>query len=142
MQQKQISKMQQEFIHYLLLRKTYLTNLKSDVDKLGIDKLKNVPLGFSNLRSKIVSTCYCWFKIKNDVVKRNVYNSKIKNIEDKITDITNLATATDLTAVENKVPNVSSLAKKLAITQILVKLRRKLLVMIMVNILLLQNLIS
>ena len=142
MQQKQISKMQQEFIHYLLLRKTYLTNLKSDVDKLGIDKLKNVPLGFSNLRSKIISTCYCWFKIKNDVVKRNVYNSKIKNIEDKVTDITNLATATDLTAVENKVPNVSSLAKKLAITQILVKLRRKLLVMIMVNILLLQNLIS
>ena len=134
--------MQQEFIHYLLLRKTYLTNLKSDVDKLGIDKLKNVPLGFSNLRSKIISTCYCWFKIKNDVVKRNVYNSKIKNIEDKVTDITNLATATDLTAVENKVPNVSSLAKKLAITQILVKLRRKLLVMIMVNILLLQNLIS
>ena len=59
MQQKQISKMQQEFIHYLLLRKTYLTNLKSDVDKLGIDKLKNVPLGFSNLRSKIISTCYC-----------------------------------------------------------------------------------
>ena len=142
MQQKQISKMQQEFIHYLLLRKTYSTNLKSDVDKLGIDKLKNVPLGFSNLRSKIISTCYCWFKIKNDVVKRNVYNSKIKNIEDKVTDITNLATATDLTAVENKVPNVSSLAKKLAITQILVKLRRKLLVMIMVNILLLQNLIS
>ena len=134
--------MQQEFIHYLLLRKTYLTNLKSDVDKLGIDKLKNVPLGFSNLRSKIISTCYCWFKIKNDIVKRNVYNSKIKNIEDKVTDITNLATATDLTAVENKVPNVSSLAKKLAITQILVKLRRKLLVMIMVNILLLQNLIS
>ena len=71
-----------------------------------------------------------------------MYNSKIKNIEDKITDITNLATATDLTAVENKVANVSSLAKKLAITQILVKLRRKLLVMIMVNILLLQNLIS
>ena len=142
MQQKQISKMQQEFIHHLFLRKTDLTNLKSDVDKLGIDKLKNVPLGFSNLRSKVISTCYCWFKIKNDVVKRNVYNSKIKNIEDKVTDITNLATATDLTAVENKVPNVSSLAKKLAITQILVKLRRKLLVMIMVNILLLQNLIS
>ena len=29
-----------------------LVNLKSDVDKLGIDKLKNVPSGLSNLKSK------------------------------------------------------------------------------------------
>ena len=34
--------MQQELIHHLLLKKTDLANLKYDVDKLGIDKLKNV----------------------------------------------------------------------------------------------------
>ena len=32
---------------------TNLANLKSDVDKLDIDKLKNVPSGLSNLKSKV-----------------------------------------------------------------------------------------
>ena len=41
--------------------------------------------------------------VKNDVVKKGVYNAKIKNFEDKIPDITNLATTTAVTAVENKV---------------------------------------
>ena len=45
--------------------------------------------------------------------------------------------------VENKIPNVNKLVKKkLTITQTLVKMKRKLLIMIMVNILLLQSLIS
>ena len=34
-------------------RKTDLTNLKSDVDKLDIDKLKNVTSGLSSLKSKL-----------------------------------------------------------------------------------------
>ena len=33
-------------------KKTDLPNLKSDVDKLDIDKLKNVPSGLSNSKSK------------------------------------------------------------------------------------------
>ena len=37
--------------------------------------------------------------VKNDVVKKDVYNSKIKNIEDKIPDITNLAINASLNAV-------------------------------------------
>ena len=41
-----------------------------------------------------------------------MYNAKIKNIEDKLPDITNLATATVLTTVENKIPHVSNLVKK------------------------------
>ena len=68
-------------------------------------------------------------------LKRVVYNATTKNIEDKISDITNLATnasrnpkinevedalprnnklatTTALAAVENKVPNVSNLVKK------------------------------
>ena len=34
-------------------KKTDLANLKSDVDKLDIDKLKNLPSGLSNLKSKV-----------------------------------------------------------------------------------------
>ena len=40
-------------------------------------------------------------------------------------NITNLATTTALVAVENKIPNISNLVKKLIITQKLVKLKRK-----------------
>ena len=51
-----------------------------------------------------------------------------------------LVTSTALTAVENKIPNVSNLVKKLTITQKLVKLKIKLLhIMIMINIPLLKN---
>ena len=72
---------------------------------------------------------------KNYVVKKKVYNAKIKLIQDKIPDITNLTTnasfsaeinevkgetlnitnsATNiaLTAVENKIPDVINLVKK------------------------------
>ena len=34
-------------------KKTDLAHLKSDVDKLDIDKLKNVPINLSNLKSKV-----------------------------------------------------------------------------------------
>ena len=36
--------------------------------------------------------------MKNDVVKKDVYNAKIKNIKDRILDITNVATNTTLNA--------------------------------------------
>ena len=45
---------------------------------------------------------------------KNVYNAKTKNIEEKIHDITNLATNTTLNAkvneVKNKIPSITSLA--------------------------------
>ena len=44
--------MWQVLIHHLLLKKTYLANLKS-VYKLNIDKLKNVPTNLSNLKAKV-----------------------------------------------------------------------------------------
>ena len=52
--------------------------------------------------------------VKNEVVKKVVYNAKIKDIKDKNKTpyITNLATIATLTAVENKIPNVSNLVKK------------------------------
>ena len=34
--------------------------------------------------------------VKNDVVRKNEYNAKIKNIEGKLLDITNLANKTTL----------------------------------------------
>ena len=56
--------------------------------------------------------------------------------------ISGLGTTAALTAVENKVPDVSNLIKKLTITQKSKKLKMKLLIIIMMNILLLQNFIS
>ena len=66
---------------------------------------------------------------------------KITEIEGKIPDISGLATKTALTVIENKIPDVSSLNKKMFTTQKLVKLKRKLVIIIIINILLLQNFI-
>ena len=68
-----------------------LNNLKSKVDKLDPDKLKFVPVDLSKLSDVV----------KNDVVKKDEYNSKIKNIEDKIPDNTNLAINASLNAKMN-----------------------------------------
>ena len=57
--------------------------MKFKVDKLDVDKLVPVPIDFSKL-SEVVKS----------VVEKHVYNAKIKNIEDKIPDSTNVATNT------------------------------------------------
>ena len=72
---------------------TTLSSLKSKVDKLDVHKLIPVPVDLSKLSDAV----------KNDVVKKDVYNAKIKNTEDKIPDITNLATNTTLNAKMNEV---------------------------------------
>ena len=54
--------------------KTNLANLKTEVDKLDIDKLKPVPTDLSKLSNLV----------KNDVVKKDVYDksvTKINNID-------------------------------------------------------------
>ena len=61
---------------------TNLSNLKSKVDKLDVDKLVTVPIDLNKLSDAV----------KSYVVKIDSYNAKIKNIEDKIPEITNLAT--------------------------------------------------
>ena len=45
--------MQQVLIHQNLPKKVDLAHSKSDVDKLDIYKLKNIPSNLSNLKSKI-----------------------------------------------------------------------------------------
>ena len=82
--------------------KTNLATLKTEVDKLDIDKLVPVPVDLSKLSDFV----------KNDVVKKDVYNDKIKNIGDKIPDITNLATKTAPNIVGKKIPSVINLVKK------------------------------
>ena len=67
---------------------TNLSNLKTKVDKLDVDKLVPVPIDLSKLSDVV----------KIYVVKKDVSNAEIKNIEDKIPDITNLATNTTLNA--------------------------------------------
>ena len=70
-----------------------------------------------------------------------VKKAKLTELENKIPDISNLATKTALTTVENKIPSISSLVKKQIMTQILLKLKINLIVIIMTNILQLQSLI-
>ena len=82
--------------------KTNLADLKTEVDKLDIDKLKPVPVELSKLSDVG----------KTDVVKKTDYNSKISEIENKIPDISNLAIKTALNAVKNKIPDTSGLVKK------------------------------
>ena len=119
-------------------------NLNSKVDKLDFDKLVPVPVDLSKLGNVA----------KTDFVKKDVYNAKIKNIEDKIPDIANVTTKTNVNAkineVKGKIARITNLAttaailplQKLTITQKLMKMNKQLLIMIMINILLLQTLIS
>ena len=74
-------------------KKHDLLNLKSNVDKLDIDKLVHVSLDLSKLSDVV----------KNDVVKKEEYNAKIKNVEDNILDITDLATYASLHTEINEV---------------------------------------
>ena len=87
-----------------------LANLKSKVDKLDIDKLKNVPTNLNNLKSEVyklvpvpVDLNQLTDVVKNDVVKEGAYNAQIKHIADKISNITNLATIVSVNVRINEV---------------------------------------
>ena len=98
-----------------LAAKSDLVSFKAGVDKLDIDKLKSVPTNLSNLKSKVdkldigklettpIDLSKLSNLVKNDAVKRIEYNAKIKNIDDKTPDITNLATKTTLNVKINEV---------------------------------------
>ena len=107
-------------------KKVDSANLKSNLKKLSIDKLTNVPFRLSNLKSKVdklyvdklvlspVDLSKLSDAEENNVVKKDVYNVKIKNIEYKIPDINNLVTKTTLNAktkeVKDEVPIITNLA--------------------------------
>ena len=96
--------------------KSNLASLRTEVDKLDIDKLEAVPVNLSKLSDAV--TKYDTDKIEleskipetSGLVKKA--NAKITEIEGKIPSISGLATNAALTTVENKIPNISSLVKK------------------------------
>ena len=110
--------------------KTNLANLKSEVDKLDADKLATVPVDSSKLSNVV----------KNDVVKKTVYDelvAKITKIEGKIPDISGLATKTALTTVDNKIPDISGLVKKTDYKTKITDIENNAIIIIMINMLLL-----
>ena len=103
--------------------KTNLANLKTEVDKLDIDKLATVPIDLSKLSNVVKNnvvkkTVYDKLvsKVNNintsGLVKKTNYNTKINEIEGKIPHISGLATKAALTTAENKIPSISGLVKK------------------------------
>ena len=116
-----------------------MTNLKSNVDKLKIDKLKNVPTNLRNLKRKVdkldveklvlrvpVDLSKLIDVVKDAVLRKDLYNAKIKNIEDKIPDISNLATNASLNSkinvVKCDIPNITNLATSTALTAVATKI--------------------
>ena len=113
--------------------KTNLSTLKTEVDKLDIGKLATVPVDLSKLSNVV----------KNDVVKKTVYDklvAKVDNIdtsdfvlkkifntnftglENKIPNTNGLVKKTDyntkITEIENKIPSINNLATKTALTTV------------------------
>ena len=84
--------------------KLNLPSLKTEVDKLDIDKLVPVPVNLSKLSDVV----------KNDVAKQIVYDklvAKVNNI-DTSTFVLKTKYDTDKSKLENKIPDTSGLAKK------------------------------
>ena len=94
-------------------------SLKSEVEKLNIDKLEKVPTGLNSLKSKAdesyvnklapvpVDLSKLCDAVKNEVVKKTEYNELVKNVN------------------ALKTTNTINLVKKLIITRKLVKLKKK-----------------
>ena len=119
--------------------KINLAALKTEVDKIDVDKLKTVPVDLAKLTNAV----------KNDLVKKTVYNTKLTSIEGQIAGVTkntidNLADITKLKAidtnsfvtktkfsadtnalddkidgVETKIPDISGLATKTSLNSYL-----------------------
>ena len=119
--------------------KTNLAALKTEVDKIDVDKLKTVPVDLAQLNNAV----------ENDLVKKTDYNTKVTTIEtqiaglaknavDNLADITKLKAidtnsfvlktklASDVTTLEikidtvdKKIPDISGLATKTSLTSYL-----------------------
>ena len=113
--------------------KTNVANLKSEVDKVDIDKLVPVPVDLSKLSDVV----------KYDVIKKSEYDklvTKVNNIdtsrfvlktkydrdksklENKVPDTSSLVKKKDynakITEIEGKIPDVTNLATKTALTAV------------------------
>ena len=84
--------------------KTNLSSLKTEVNKLDIDKLMPVPADLSKLSNVV----------KNDVVKKAVYNKLVAKVDNINTRDFVIKTNynTKITELENKIPDTSGFVKK------------------------------
>ena len=84
--------------------KSHLASLKTEVDKLDINKLVPVPVDLSKLSDVV----------KNDVVKKTVYDKLVAKVNSIDTSGFVLKTKydTDKSELENKIPDTSGLVKK------------------------------
>ena len=101
----------------IFAKKVDLANLKSNVDKLDIDKLENVSTNLTNFKFKVnkldvdklvpvpADLSKLCDAVKNDVVKKDGYNAKIKNIADKIPDTIRNAKKNE---VKKEIPSITN----------------------------------
>ena len=84
--------------------KTNLATLKTEFDTLDIGKLVAVPVDLSKLSDVV----------KNDVVKKNLYDKLVAKVDNIDTSGFVLKTKydTDKSELENKIPDISGLVKK------------------------------
>ena len=90
--------------------KTNLANLKTEVDKLDIDKSVPVPVDLSKL--SVV--------VKNYVAKKTVYDKWVVKVDNIYTSDSVLKTKynTDKTELESKISNVTNFVKKTKLTEL------------------------
>ena len=117
-------------------KKVDLANLKSNVDKLDIDKLKNAPNGLSSLKSEVDKLDIG--KLETTPTDLSKLSNVVKNDVLKKTDMKNWLKKLMLFRLLILVIQL----KKTDYDKKLTKLKRKLLIIIMTNILLLKNLIN
>ena len=113
--------------------KTNLANLKSELDKSIFDKLTTVLVDLSKLSNVVKNdvvkkTVYDKLVAKVDnidtsgLVKKRDYNTKITEIGDKIPDSSSFVKKTDyntkITEIEGTIPDITGLATKTALTTI------------------------
>ena len=111
---------------------TNLSSLKTEVDKLGIDKIVPVPTDLSKLsnvaKNDVKKTVYDKLVVKvdnidtNDFVLKTKYQTDKTELEKEIPDTSSLVNKTDYNTkigdIEDKIPDISSLTTKTALTTV------------------------
>ena len=84
--------------------KTDLANLRTEVDKFDIDKLVPIPADLSKLSNAV----------KNDVVKKAVYNKSVAKVDNNDTSgfVLKITYADDKNTLESEIRDTSGLVKK------------------------------
>ena len=106
--------------------KTNLANLKTEIDKLDIDKLVPVSVDLSKLSDVVKNdvvkkTLFDKMVVKvdnidtSDHVLKTIYNTDKTELGKKIPNVTNFVKKTKVTELENKIPDISNIATKTAL---------------------------